>query len=372
MHRTGTDTLTFVVGGRHGSRSTETVFVNVGAEVVGRGMADTLATAPSGSVMRGLASADSRFGGDGDDHAFGGAGDDVFALGPGRNTMDGGDGLFDVQLISNTVVERPGEGFDTVFLAVDGWTTDAAVDLVRLVGGAAGVLTAANDAVASTIPGGPGDDTCDVRSSADRVVEAAGKGFDTRLVEVQNIWLPDHVEAAYLVDPVEPVGVWPPSTRPLAHDGGATTSPAVPASRACCGPAAARTGCSPAAHSASPSCPPGPRRSGSTASCSPPTARLGVAVVEGFRPGLDRFVQLAWDEVLRVERRGGDTLVISDPGQERSAERTRALAAVLRGVADFDAARDPVLQEDLPLLPPRGGVIIVGGGRGPEIGVDTF
>lgn len=84
---------------------------------------DTLIGADSDDTLLGLAGNDSLRGGDGDDELDGGAGNDTLAGGRGFNTLMGGagDDTYLVDHLDDEFVEAPGEGFDTLVVAVNGF-----------------------------------------------------------------------------------------------------------------------------------------------------------------------------------------------------------------------------------------------------------
>lgn len=114
----------------------------------------------------------------------GGAGDDIIRGQDGASTMAGGAGndQYVVGHINAQIQESAGEGIDTVYLAVNGWTNFANVEIVRL--SAPGVVLVngnegnedlvANQAEASTLNGNGGDDTLWGSAFADTLNGGAG------------------------------------------------------------------------------------------------------------------------------------------------------------------------------------------------------
>lgn len=131
--------------------------------------------------------------GDGDDTLWGsalghflggGGGDDIIRGQNGAATMAGGTGndQYVVGHLGAQVQENANEGIDTVYLAVNGWTNPAHVEIVRL--SAPGVVLVhgndgnedlvANQAEASTLNGNGGDDTLWGSGLADTLNGGAG------------------------------------------------------------------------------------------------------------------------------------------------------------------------------------------------------
>ena len=193
-------------------------------------------------------------GGSGDDEIWGGAadgsvlnggaGNDVIRSGTGVETMIGGAGndQFVVNNAGDTVVENAGEGTDTAWVGVNGWTVAANVEIVRLfgaatsvviggssaqvVGGSSGstitaqigdnvfwgqagndtfVAGAGNDifyaaagGTGSKMYGGEGHDHYVVKNLGDQAFENANGGYDTAWVSVNNWTVGENIEVAYL------------------------------------------------------------------------------------------------------------------------------------------------------------------------------
>lgn len=169
--------------------------------------------------LDGSAVADSLLGMAGNDRLFGLAGNDVLDGGRGADLMTGGRGD-DTYVVDNSgdrVVERRGEGIDTVRASVS-HTLAAEVENLRLLGSAAlsgsgnaganqlfgnsarNVLSggAGNDVLnggggVDTLRGGAGNDTYIVNSGAVRIEESGGAGLDTVRTSV-SYSLPANVE----------------------------------------------------------------------------------------------------------------------------------------------------------------------------------
>ncbi|MDP5280669.1 calcium-binding protein [Sphingomonas sp. DG1-23] len=136
-----------------------------------------------------------------DNRLEGNAGANTLDGGGGANMLSGGQGddTYIVRNSNDVVIERAGEGFDTIITTTSyALAAGASVELLRTVGssnGAAIDLTGnerdnilAGNAAGNTLDGGAGNDTLwgyggddvyIIRSANDVVVEAAGEGFDT-------------------------------------------------------------------------------------------------------------------------------------------------------------------------------------------------
>ncbi len=130
-----------------------------GGSLTGNSLANTLFLAGGPGELNGLG---------GNDTLYGSLGDDVLRGGTGANWMEGGAGndVYQVMGAFDRVVERPGEGYDSVFVGVDGWRVADEVEAAYLFGqarllsgGATGQALVANPALGSTLLAGAGDDT---------------------------------------------------------------------------------------------------------------------------------------------------------------------------------------------------------------------
>ena len=127
---------------------------------------------------------DTLFGEAGNDSIVGGVGNDTLYGGAGNDTMAGGTGddVYLVEDLTDVVTELAGEGNDTAFVTVNGWTSAANVETVYLyaaavaVSGTAGndVLVANNAGTASSLSGNDGNDILWGGAGADTLNGGAG------------------------------------------------------------------------------------------------------------------------------------------------------------------------------------------------------
>ena len=105
------------------------------------------------------------YGQGGADSFTGGAGDDIFRAGTGITRMEGGLGndQYVIKNLASTAIERAGEGYDTAWVAVEGWTVAENIEVaylsgaaVTITGNASGVNLVANPTAASTLIAGTG------------------------------------------------------------------------------------------------------------------------------------------------------------------------------------------------------------------------
>jgi Ca2+-binding RTX toxin-like protein len=157
----------------------------------GTDAADRLDGAAGDDVVSGLG---------GDDLLYGGSGADRLDGGTGQDTMTGnaGDDTYVVDTAGDRVIEAANGGYDRVLaradytlgagqqieaLLADSTTGTAAINLTgneaaNVLGGSAGANRLDGGAGADTLYGYGGDDTYVVDNAADRVIEAAGGGYD--------------------------------------------------------------------------------------------------------------------------------------------------------------------------------------------------
>jgi Ca2+-binding RTX toxin-like protein len=178
----------------------------------GNGLANQLQGNTGANTLRGAAGNDRLYGGAGDDSLFGGDGDDLLEGGEGTDTMDGGagDDRYNVQDSADRLLERPGEGYDSVHASTSFTLPDHLEDLYLEGGeaidgngnGAANRLygnTAANrlhgrggdDTLdggmgADSLFGGTGDDLYVVDDPGDSVTENADEGSDRVISSVSH------------------------------------------------------------------------------------------------------------------------------------------------------------------------------------------
>ena len=148
----------------------------------------------AGLALTGNEFAQTLIGSTGNDTLSGGLGNDVL---DGRGGLDmlfggGGNDRYTVDNAGDLVIERPGEGSDTI-LATASYTLVAGSEVeVLQVSGTAGLALTGNEFAqsliggvgADTLSGGAGDDVLDGRSGADRA--AGGLGNDIYIVDNSN------------------------------------------------------------------------------------------------------------------------------------------------------------------------------------------
>ncbi len=183
----GTDTVWVGANGWTVSANIEIArLYGAGTQVTGSVGADVLvANAGAASSITAGDGNDEIWGGGPFAHTLnGGAGDDVIRGQDSPTVMIGGTGndQFVVGNVGATIVENPDEGIDTAWVAVDGWTNAANVEIARLA--ALGAVTllgndgnedlVANQAAASRIDGNGGSDTLWGSPFADTLSGGAG------------------------------------------------------------------------------------------------------------------------------------------------------------------------------------------------------
>jgi len=160
------------------------------------------------------------YGGAGNDTLYGGAGNDLLDGGAGQDAMQGGKGddTYVVDNIGDSVIEKAGEGHDTV-IASCSYTLSANVEDLRLteggnfdaIGNACDNLLTGNSGDnlldggkgADTMIGGRGNDTYMVDDLGDQIVERAGEGIDTVISRI-GYTLGDNLENLTLLGSSKP------------------------------------------------------------------------------------------------------------------------------------------------------------------------
>jgi hypothetical protein len=121
-------------------------------------------------------------------------------------TRGGRDDAYVFSYASDQASEAVGAGSDTVYTSADGYTLDANVEALVLVGSATqgsgnsdANLLYGNAFAPSVLSGGDGDDTYAFSNAADEAIEVAGQGFDTVMASANGYALDVNVEALVLV-----------------------------------------------------------------------------------------------------------------------------------------------------------------------------
>jgi Ca2+-binding RTX toxin-like protein len=144
-----------------------------GGTVTGTGAADELVGTALADVLNGL---------DGNDRLRGGAGADVMIGGLGDDT-------YEVDNFGDAVVEKPGEGYDTVLSTANAYSLEAAPNVEALIFAGTGPFTGIGNAGDNRLRGGDGDDTL-IGNGGNDVLEGGrgnnvldgGDGYDTAVV----------------------------------------------------------------------------------------------------------------------------------------------------------------------------------------------
>lgn len=150
--------------------------VSTGSQFVGNaGLATTISGTQFDDVFWGT---------DQHDNFTGLGGNDIFRAGAGLNTLAGGlgDDQYVIAAATDEVTELAGQGTETAWVAVNGWTAGANIEVIRLaapgavsVGGSAtGEDIVANQGEASTLYGNGGNDVLWGSSFADSLFGGAG------------------------------------------------------------------------------------------------------------------------------------------------------------------------------------------------------
>lgn len=154
-------------------------------------------------------------GGDGNDTLTGGLGEDILIGGVGADTMDGGfgDDTYFVDNVGDVAVEG-NSGFDTVYVAGTHYIMGAGIErgilltpgfvlngnsMGNVLGGTTGNDWLNGMTGADWMEGWTGDDGYYVDNVGDKVVEAAGQGYDTVYAYI-DYTLEANVERAYVMD----------------------------------------------------------------------------------------------------------------------------------------------------------------------------
>lgn len=211
----------------------------------GNAYANTLYGYGGNDTLYGYDGNDTLDGGEGDDALYGGNGRDVLRGGAGQDYLDGGAGIdtmvggagndtYVVNLVSDVVTEALNGGVDTVLYGVEGnvdlsryanvenltltgvgnWSikgTDVANDLRGTNQGAntiygyggndtlAGAMDNETDyGAADVLIGGTGNDTYLLDNTSVQVVEQAGEGYDTVVLNQGSYTMADNVEALFV------------------------------------------------------------------------------------------------------------------------------------------------------------------------------
>ncbi len=177
-------------------------------------VAGTLTANAAGSIL---------YGGAGTATLNGGVGNDTLVAGSGIATLSGGVGndIYSINNLNDVIIEKPGEGTDTVLVAVSGYTLPTNVEVGALT--VAGTLTAnaagdvlyagpgsatliggiGNDVLVdgsgtASMIGGAGNDVYYVKNVNDVVTENANGGSDTVVAMVSGYTMADNVEVGML------------------------------------------------------------------------------------------------------------------------------------------------------------------------------
>ncbi len=196
---------------------------------------DTILGGDGADVLNGDSDNDSLDGGAGDDTLNGGVGNDIIFGGAGNDKLDGGldtdelyggtgDDVYQVKDAGDVVIEKAGEGVDTVLTSVsytltqnvENLTVNGVSDIAgtgnelaniiignerqNLLKGMAGNDTLDGGFDADQLEGGTGNDTYIIDNAADVVVELKGEGTDT-VKSFVSYTLSDNVEKLILTGP---------------------------------------------------------------------------------------------------------------------------------------------------------------------------
>ena len=140
----------------------------------GTAATETMLGDASRDRLEGLDGNDRLRGFDGNDVLVGGEGNDVLEGGSGNDNMQGGAGndTFFVDSIGDLVIERSGEGSDTVKTTLTSYTLGAEVEILQFQ--ASGNAVGVGNGLDNTLFGNAGNDTLSGLGGADRLVGGAG------------------------------------------------------------------------------------------------------------------------------------------------------------------------------------------------------
>lgn len=145
--------------------------------LIGDGGSDFLSGDDGNDILGGAGGSDTLWGGNGNDQLTGGSGNDDLSGGTGADTMVGGTGndTYHLDSLSDVVTENSGEGLDTVYLTVGGYTL--ANNVENLVIDSAAGLTMIANSLNNTITGGAGNDDMYGHLGVDTIHGGGGDDF---------------------------------------------------------------------------------------------------------------------------------------------------------------------------------------------------
>ncbi|MBR0850307.1 S8 family serine peptidase [Bradyrhizobium diazoefficiens] len=185
---------------------------NIEVGIVASLTGETLTGGHTNTVLWGNAGNDTLIGQEGNDILYGGAGADTMIGGAGND-------LYYVDNLGDAIIEHPGDGVDTAYVSVNGYTLADNVEL-GVVASNAGLTLSGNSGNnwlwggngddtliggdgddflsggrgSNTLIGGKGNDVYVVHSQNDVVVENPGEGFDTVFSLAADYTVADNVE----------------------------------------------------------------------------------------------------------------------------------------------------------------------------------
>jgi len=170
-------------GGAQNTQGAGTDTLSNFENVTGSAFDDTIGGDNADNVLTGNDGNDMLFGGDGGDSLIGGAGNDTLYGGAGNDLLTGGAGndVYVVDALLDVVSEGgAGQGVDSVFVTVSGWTASANLEAVYLYAAAATLTGSGFDDVlvadtgGSTLFGAGGNDTLWGQGDNDGLTGGAG------------------------------------------------------------------------------------------------------------------------------------------------------------------------------------------------------